>query len=356
MKKSLYIISLAVILAALGWLVWRRPGKPLEDEESPPTEVAVHVGKITRATLRGYVTAYGLVEPQPPGEHSAASASVAASIAGVVSRVLCSEGQHVALGEVLFQLDSRAADVAAKKAQEAVEFAETAYERQKTLIQVEGTSQKLFQEAEQTLRTARSDLNAARTQQAFLRVTAPLSGTVARILVKPGEAVDLSTTLAEMVDLQRLVVSAGVPSAELGPVKPGQVAEVLADTSAPPVTGSLTFVSSQVDPKTGTALVRASLPARSDLRPGQLVTLRIVTRESRDCLAVPVDSVVKNSEGVTVISLVRDGEAVQVPVKTGLLDNGLLEVEAQGLQAGAPVVTEGAYGLPPKTKIRVLGE
>jgi membrane fusion protein, multidrug efflux system len=356
MKKSLYALPLAAILAALVWLVWLRPGKPLEDDSAPPTEVAVHVGKVSRATLRGYVTAYGTVEPQPPGQKSAASAFVAPSIAGVVTRVLCSEGQRVAMGDLLFQLDSRAADVAAQRAQEAVEYAEKTYNRQKTLIQVDGTSRKLFEEAEQALHAAHSDLAAAHTQQALLRVTAPLAGTVARIHVKPGEAVDLSTTLAEMVDLQRLVVSAGVPSAELGPVKTGQIAEVLTDKSAPPVTGSLTYVSSQVDPKTGTALVRASLPARSDLRPGQLVTLRIVTRESRDCLAVPVDSVVKNSDGVTVIALVRDGEAVQVPVKTGLLDNGLLEVEAQGLQAGAPVVTEGSYGLPPKTKIRVLGE
>jgi membrane fusion protein (multidrug efflux system) len=47
---------------------------------------------------------------------------------------------------------------------------------------------------------------------------------------------------------------------------------------------------------------------------------------------------------------------VQLPVQTGLLDNGLVEIQAQGLQAGAAVVTEGAYGLPPDTKIRVLGK
>ena len=356
MKKSLYVIALAVILAALVWLVWLRPGKPTEDESGPPTEVAVHVGKITRATLRGYVIAYGLVEPQPPGERSAASAAVAPSIAGVVTRVHCHEGQRVALGALLFQLDSRAADVAAGKAQEAVAFAEKTYERQQKLVQVEGTSQKLLQEAEQALQAARSDLSAAHTQQALLQVKAPLAGTIARIRVKPGEAVDLSSTLAEMVDLERLVVSAGVPSAELAGVQAGQVAEVLADQSAPPVTGSLVYVGPQVDPKTGTALVRASLPATSTLRPGQFVTLRIVTREARDCLAVPVESVVKNQDGAMVIALVRDGKAVQVKVQTGLLDHGLVEIQGPGLQAGAPVVTAGAYGLPPDTKIRVLGE
>ena len=356
MKKALYIASTALILAALFWLVWLRTGKSSEDEGAAPSEVAVHVGKITRATLRGYVTAYGLVEPQPPGERAAGSGSVSPSIAGVVTHVHCHEGQRVAMGALLFQLDSRAADVAAGKAQAAVEFAQKTYERQKKLIEVEGTSQKQFQEAEQALRAARADLSAAQTQQALLRVTAPLAGTIARIRVKPGEAVDLSSTLAEMVDLERLVVSAGVPSDELAGIKAGQVAEVLTDKSAPPVTGTLIYVGPQVDPKTGTALVRASLPATSALRPGQFVTLRIVTHESRDCLAVPEESVVKNPDGVTVIALVRDGKAVQLPVQAGLVDHGLVEIQAPGLEAGAPVVTEGAYGLPPDVKIRVLGE
>jgi hypothetical protein len=38
-----------------------------------------------------------------------------------------------------------------------------------------------------------------------------------------------------------------------------------------------------------------------------------------------------------------------------LRDGGLVEIEGDGLQAGMTVVTEGAYGLPKETKIRVLG-
>jgi membrane fusion protein (multidrug efflux system) len=167
--------------------------------------------------------------------------------------------------------------------------------------------------------------------------------------------VDLSTILAEMVDLDRLVVSAGVPSAEMAPLQVGQVAEVLVEKSTTPVIGSLAYVSPEVDPKTGTALVRAALPARSSLRLGEFVTLRIVTEERKDCLAVPAEAVVKNAAGASVIALVQGGKAVQKPVKTGLRDRGLVEVEAEGLQADAPVVTEGAYGLPEETKIRVLG-
>ena len=187
MKKIVFIIVVLAVFGGLTWLVWFRPAKPEVEEKKPEAEVPVHVGKITRATLRGYVTAYGSVEAEPSGERSAASARVAASAPGLVTAVPCVEGQRVEKGAVLFQLDSRTADAAAEKAQKLVEFAEKNLERQKKLMQVEGTSQKLLLDAEQTFTAARNDLTAAQTQQALLRVQAPLAGTVVRVNVRCGK-------------------------------------------------------------------------------------------------------------------------------------------------------------------------
>ena len=354
MKKTVYIIIALAAVAGLAWLVWFKPAKHEEEEKKPDTEVAVHVGKITKATLRGYVTAYGVVEPEPPGERPAAGARLAPSIAGVVTSVKCAEGQRVEKGAVLFQLDSRAADVTAEKARKTVEFAEKNFERQKKLMQVEGTSQKTLLEAEQALAAARNELAAAQTQLALLHVQAPLAGTVTRVNVKPGEAVDFTTTLAELVDLDRLVVSANVPSAELAALKTGQSAEVLADKSGAQVSGAVASISPQVDAKTGTALVRIALPAKSALRPGQFVTLRIVSEEHMDRLAVPVESVVKDAEDSTVIAVVQGDKAALKAVKAGLRDDSLVEVEGEGLSEGMTVVTAGAYGLPKETRIRVI--
>ncbi len=340
MKKTALIVICLAVVVGLVWLVWFKPARPEEPEKKADTEVPVHIGKITRATLRGYVTAYGTVEPEPAGERPAASARVAASVPGVVTEVKCVEGQRVDKGAVLFQLDSRAADVA-------VDFAEKTLERQRKLVQVEGTSQKTLQEAEQ-------QVAASRAQRALLRVQAPLAGTVVRVSVKPGEAVDLTTVLAEVMDFDRLVVSANVPSRELAALKVGQPVEVLADKSTPPVTGTMTYISPEVDSKTGTALVRANIPAHSGLRPGQFVTARIVSEEHKDRLAVPLESVVKDAEGSTVIALVQGDKATQKPVQAGLHDGPWVEVEADGLQPGMSVVTEGAYALPKETKVRVL--
>jgi len=341
MKKPAIIIVFVVVLASLAWLIWFKPAQPEEEDAKPATEVPVQVAQIVRTTLRGYVTAFGTVEPEPAtAERAAASARVGAPMPGVVTEVKCVVGQPVEKGAVLFQLDSRTADVAVATAEQVVE-------RQKKLMQVEGTSQKNLQEAEQ-------QLAAARAQQSLLRIASPLAGMVTSVNARPGEPVDLTTVLAEVLDPSRLVVSAGVPSSELATVQVGQAAEVRVNDSAKPVGATVSFISPQVDAKTGTALVRATLPASSGLRAGQFVTLRIISEEHKDCLAVPVESVVKNEEGDTVIAIVESDQATQKPVEVGLRDGELLEVKANGLKEGMAVVTVGAYGLPKETKIRVV--
>src|SRR5437016_10327118 len=112
MKKFVVLILFLGVSAGLTWLVWFRPVKPPEEEKKPEAEVPVHVGKITRATLRAYVTAYGTVEPDPK-----ASARVAVAVPGVVAAVNCVEGQRAEKDALLFALDSRTADVAVKFAE-----------------------------------------------------------------------------------------------------------------------------------------------------------------------------------------------------------------------------------------------
>ncbi|HVY64242.1 MAG TPA: efflux RND transporter periplasmic adaptor subunit [Gammaproteobacteria bacterium] len=340
MKKLVVVLLVAAAAGVIG-IVWLAPRGNDAGDREPATEVAVRVGKVVRTTLRAYVTAYGVVEPEPAGERPAANANVAPAVPGVVVAVRSVEGQHVAKGDVMFQLDSRAADVAA-------DFAAKALERERQLIGIQGTSEKALQDAEQRL-------DAARVQQALLKVQAPLAGTVVRVDVKPGEAVDLTTVMASVVDLDRLVVGASVPAAEVRAMKVGQAAEVLVEGGTAPVGGTVEFISPEVDPRTGTAQVRVKLPGGSGLRPGQFVTARIVSEEHTDRLAVPVASVVKNEQGASVIAVVQGDTATQKPVKTGLRDRELIEIEADGLMPDMTVVTEGAYALPAATKVRVLG-
>jgi len=153
-----------------------------------------------------------------------------------------------------------------------------------------------------------------------------------------------------VMDLNRLAVSAEIPAAEADGLKVDEEVQVLTE---PPVTTALSFVSPNVDRNNDTVLVRALLPAGGALRPGQFVSLRIVTAVHTNCLVAPGESVVTDESGKSVIALVKGDEATQKPVQTGLRENGWIEIAAPELKAGDVVVTVGAYGLPEKTKIYV---
>jgi membrane fusion protein (multidrug efflux system) len=352
-KRNAFIAIIVIIIAII--LVWRVLKTGEAEEENIVPEVTVHVGKIGKTTLHRAVIAYGLVEPQPAGVNSApAAAHIASPFAGVLARVKCHEGQKVKQGSLLFSLDSRLADLQVEKAKQAFSFAKFTYERQKKLLAAEGTSQKNFEEAEQQYNSARNDLANARTQAKLLQIVAPIDGTITRMNVRPGEAVETTTVLADIVNLEKLVVTATVSSREALQLQVGQAVEI--DGSEAREAGKLIFIGSEVDPRSDTVVVRASLPANTEQKPGQFLAIRIICEEHKNCLAIAETGLVRDEEGKPAIMLVEGETAVRKNVEVGIKDAGLVEITAEGLKEGLPVVTEGAYGLPDKTKIIIIEE
>jgi len=337
---KLHSLLLIALLAA--------PSLRAEDEK-PPTEVAVQVAKVIKADLKRVVTAYGVIEPEPNSAgRPPASAKLAPAMAGIITEISGVEGQQVKKGDVLFKLDSRAVDAAVLKGEEAVVFAKKNSERQRKLIGLEGTSEKLVLEAEQALNVAQTDLATAKVHQSLLRGEAPLDGTLVHFTARLGEPADIVTPLAEIVDLERLIATVRVPSAESAGVKVGQKARVNGGEAA------VAFISPQVDPLSDTVLVRLSLPKGSSMKPGGFVTARIIIEERPGKLAVPRESVYTDYDGVSTLSVVEGDIAKKKTVKAGLRDGNLVEVEGEGLSEGAIVVTLGSYALPEETKVRIL--
>jgi len=363
-----YVVVGLLAVAVVAVTVWfaRRSESPAAaaSEAQQPTEVAVTVGKITRATLRAYVTGFGTVEPEPATSgRPPASAKIGSPVAGLLAESHAVEGQRVSKGTVLFQLDSRVPDVQVQKARQAADFAERALDRQKKLLEVDATSQRLYQEADAQAQAARNELANTQAQRALLTIHAPIEGTVTRVSAKPGDSIDVTTVLAEMVDLDRLVVSAKIRSTDIPVLRRGQHVDASPGrpeapgqtTTAGTVSATVSYISSAVDPATDTVILRASLPRQSVLRPGQFVTVRILYDEHRDRLAVPIDSVVTDANGGgAFIAIVNDNTAAKHPVKVGFKDNGLVEIDGADLREGTLIVASGAYGLPEKTRIKPI--
>lgn len=331
-RKLIAVLLAVLTLGSSAYvLLGKRAGASAADEEEASARpiIAVQVGTLKRKTMHQFVSGYGEVEPAPATPQSpAAAAAIAAPVTGVVTRVAVAAGQHVRRGQVLVLLDSDSMteQYAAQQAQ-----------RLKRLYAQHNASLK--------------DLQNAQAQLALLEVTAPLAGTVVSIDVKPGTAVGPSTVLAQVIDLQHLVVQADIPEPQAGELAPGQAVRV---SGSPAITARLAYVSPTIDPRDGAIMTWAPLPADSRLKAGQYVRLRIVTATHPDSLVAPGESLVSDLAGHSVLSVVRGNEAVRLPVQAGLREDGWVEVSGPGLTAGTRVVTVGAYGLPPRVAIRVV--
>jgi RND family efflux transporter MFP subunit len=365
-KLGTFLGLIVLLAAALGiyYLFQVKPEESLEEiQREVAAEVNVHVGKISRSALYGYVLAYGRVAPVVgDSEGPPARVPVTASVAGIVNEVKCVEGEAVNKGDLLFRLDSRLAEVAVKKAQQILDFEERNLTRQKELLDANATSEKLLQETRHNFELARGELAKSNTELSLLQVTAPISGTVVRVLARPGESVDKSYKMAELLDTERLILEFQVPNFEASLLKTGQKVEIETglisqDPNSETIsTGEVTYIDTEVDPQNDTVLVRASTPPGTGLKSGQFVKARIVYVEKKDCLVVPEESLVTNLQGQTVIAVVENGKAFQKVVHTGLRQKGLVEIQAEGIHEGMQIVTTGAYGLLPETNIRIVTE
>ena len=321
-----------------------------EEEKKVETNVTVQVTKVVKTTLHAYASGYGTIETSPTG-----GARLAAASAGLVQKVLVTEGAKVAKGDLLVQLDARAADASVAKARASLSAAEKAHARQLAMKSAGGTSERSLLEAAATLALAQADLASAELAQTQLSIRAPLAGVIGRLAVRPGEWLDLGKDVTEIVNPADLIVTTQIASADAGLLHPGVEAFVftkLGESEKPFAQGKVISISPLIAKDSDSVAVRVSLGAEAG-RPGQLVLVRIVTSSKESCLAVPVESVIKADDQET-ISIVVGGVAKQKPVKTGLSDRGLIEIMGEGIAEGADVVTTGAYGLPKETKVNIL--
>ncbi|MEZ5329912.1 MAG: efflux RND transporter periplasmic adaptor subunit [Verrucomicrobiales bacterium] len=359
--KSLKSIAAAAIVILLGIGAWvmihNRQASPEEEQGEVVTEVAVKATKLIKTTLHRRVIAFGLVEPEPAtGGQLAGIAKLAVPSSGLIAEVNCSEGQRVDKGAVLVSLDTRVDQSRVDQAKAAVAFADQELGRQKKLLEIDGASIKTFQAAQSEAHKARLELAAAETALSMLRIEAPIPGIVTMVNARRGEAADPTVTAIELLDPTRLILTVRIPAASAAEVITGQSAALYREGKTLPFESAVTYVSPLVDPLTGAVEVRLSIAGDAAVRPGEWLEARIVSAEKPDVFAVPVESLTTTEEEGPVIALINGDTATQVPVTTGVRESGLVEVAGDGLKEGGLVVTEGAYGLPHETKVRVLDQ
>lgn len=313
---KLWILAL---LAGAIYFLWRDQSAPplagqLELEENiAHTNVEVRIGTIKTMTLHEYVVGFGSVEPAPATvDHPAADARITVDWPALVSEVRCTEGQHVDKGQTLFV--ARPAN------------------------SISGTSG-----------TGEVSMNS------------PIAGTVVLLDIHPGEVALPNKTVVEVVDLDRLVVAAGIPAWQAAEISPGQPAsiEIPGDpTKGPPLKfdSKVERVDRAADPKTNLVSVDITAPAKQAITPGQFARISITSGEQANCLVAPADAIVRDALDRPFIGIVSDDrkKAVLKPVIPGLREGDWVQVTGDGIAADQTIVISGAYALQYRSDINVL--
>ncbi|BAV66081.1 efflux RND transporter periplasmic adaptor subunit [Sphingobium cloacae] len=185
-------------------------------------------------------------------------------------------------------------------------------------------------------------------------IRAPFSGWASLRTVSVGAIVSAGTPIATISDISRIKLDFTVPETQLSLIRQGQpIRAVSAAWPDRPFTGTIATIDPVVDPATRAVKVRAILPNPDRaLKPGMLLTVSVTARQHQS-LAAPELAVVGDGEQRSIF-VVQDGKAKRTDVRTGLRQNGLVEI-VDGVKAGQVVVTDGVVKLTDGVPVRVEG-
>ncbi len=292
--------------------------------------VRVGVAALESRTIEDAVTSVGTMRP-------VRSIELVPTEAGRVTEVPVTSGQEVEAGDVIVQLDDRAA---LAEAEAVLSAAEQEFRRVEELAESNTAAEAQLEDARAAYRQAQAGVDSAREALDDRLVTASFAGTLGLIDTEPGAYLDASTPITRLSDLTAVEVAFSVPERYFRRVEPRQTVYVTTPAyGETEFEGSVTVRAPEIDLASRSFDIRA----RIDNPDGQLVggmfadaRLVLGTYEGH---AVPDDAII--SEGLTsYVFTVVDGTARRTEVETGASIGSLTEVRGE-LSADAQVVVAG---------------
>lgn len=375
------LVLLLLVVAAIAWLVLRpsakqggpggraggRPPMAAMANLPVPVRIATAAQQDIDIFLRslGTVTAYNTV-------------TVRSRVSGELVDVAFQEGQQVKAGDLLAQVDPRAFQVALDQARGTqmqnlaqLENARRDLQRYQALFKQDSiarqqvdTQAALVRQYEGTVKSDQANVDNAKLQLDYARITAPISGRLGLRQVDRGNLVSSADTngLVVITQTQPISVVFTLPETQLPEVRAelaaGKTLTVDAYDRADTrriATGTLETLDNQIDVTTGTLKLKARFDNADDaLFPNQFVNVRLHVLTRKDVTAIPTAAVQQGSAGAFVFMVQDDNTIAVRQVKLGAINSGMVAVN-EGLKPGDRVVTEGTDRLRAGAKVEILG-
>jgi RND family efflux transporter MFP subunit len=312
---------------------------------------------------------------------------IRARVTGYLNEVNFKDGEIVKEGALLYQIDPRPFQAALDQANGQVERLEA--NKKLLVIQVDrytklaekgaGSQQDLDEyvakQAENVgaIKAAQAQVDMAKLNLVFTRITAPLTGRISRTLITPGNLVNADMTVLTTIksidpmyayfDIEEPVVLRLRKMIREGVIKSQSARDVqiqmgLADDVQRrfPLQGTVDFTNNTVDPQTGTLQVRGVFenpykPGEPPvLTPGLFVRVRLRMGEQHQALLVTERAIGTDQGEKFVYVIDKENKVGYRRVKLGMLFDGLQAIE-QGLKADDRVVVNGLQRIRPGIQV-----
>ena len=281
--------------------------------------------------------------------------NLGSEVGGRITRVSVKEGQAVSKGQVLANFDDELVQKAMFEVENALDLATTAYQKQKNLWDQKIGSEMQYLQAKNQKENLEKRMESLRAQQGKAALRSPISGTVDKIYLNPGEMAGPGMPVLRVVNNDRVKIVADIPERFVGKFKNGDSVGVKLAAVDRVLSGRIRSVGQVIDVANRTfnlVVDPVSKTGREFLKPNMLAVVKIITYKNKEAVSVPTNLVRFEQEG-TFLDIVEAGVVKRVPVETGEASEGYTEITS-GLNGQEKVISEGFKSISVGASVKVV--
>ena len=276
-------------------------------------------------------------------------------IMGAVSSISVREGQRVNKGQVLMRIDDGGLMQTIRLQEAQTKLAKTVFERQERLWNEEIGSEIEYLQAKTNYESQSSQLGQLNEQLEKAVIRAPFAGQVDDIMVEVGQVVSPGVMpLLRLVSTKNMYVEADVPERYLPNVSKGTPVSVEIPVLNTSFDASISHRATHISTENRTFRVTIDIDPRLSVNPNLISTLHIFDYINPTALLIPASIISENANGEEFVFIIdKDNQAQKVFIKTGYVENGMVEV-IEGLKEGAIIISEGARLVKENQPVQII--